>query len=76
MKDNGEMLFSCGYCDGCPAIPLSKEQCAGIMKQLMRSQSLSDKELARKFTNMQVFAVACECRGDIILAEYREKGLL
>lgn len=76
MKENGQMMFSCGWCDGCIGIPITKDQYDRILRQLIRSQSISDKELAEKFVTMQIFLVKCKYKSELVLTEYRGKGLL
>jgi len=46
-------------CDGCPVLPLSKNQYTNIVQTLTSSTKPEDVELFSKFLNMEVYAVFC-----------------
>ena len=76
MATNGGMKFSCGHCDGCPALPLSPEQFANVLKQLAESEKPAERELAQKFVHMEIFVVFCRHHNGAVLAHYKKKDLL
>ncbi len=68
MKSN-IMLFRCPNCrDGCPVVPMTKEQYENLV--VTSEKNTTDGELARKILNLTYYMVACEHNQRLVVVGY------